>query len=237
MDRLAKLTQKVDSFQATSVKNRNFFPENRLRALETEMEDFGAKQARRYAELAEELRSVRAGFEESKLGFEAGVEGRLGKLAGAERKLEQFLEGESKAFKDANGRVSNHLVETFEAIEREMACETERRAANSEKIKQEFQTNLAKIVDDIKTFEATKAEVEARLGGVVSESCEGLIEELEEMRRERERKGDEGLSVIREVVERLKLELGKEKEEREETEKRVLKLLEDTCDKLDHIER
>ena len=111
--------------------------------------------------------------------------------------------------------------------------EDKNRTESVENFKFYLETEVPKIVEQMKNEQGDREEGDAMLNKMIDEEFAKLADVLSSEKKAREETEEAFLDMLRSIINKIKAELENEKKQRESTEEMLLSLLEETCNKLD----
>mmetsp|Transcript_26022 Transcript_26022/g.46139 ORF Transcript_26022/g.46139 Transcript_26022/m.46139 type:complete len:251 (+) Transcript_26022:3882-4634(+) len=238
-ERINMITQKLNGLSAATEGERSRHVdllEDKLREIEDNYWRSQESNSKKFAFLREYVNKLQQKIDESRQHRETAHELLKKELSDMQHRIQIGIEAESSIRKEAEGRIQRYLEEKIGALRNELSSENKHRV----EVMQETESKLVKLLPSLQ--EALVNEEDARdnfigrLKKQFSDEGQRFYSEVEGERRTREDTEEALLTMLREVVGRMKTDLENEKTEREGTEETLLGLMEDICSKLSRLQ-
>eukprot|EP00439_Symbiodinium_sp_Y106_P047730 s356_g6.t1 len=217
--------------------------------LQQSQEPSDAKQSlRSQGELSDQLLKFQRDFDEERLGREAMTESRSKELGAADMRLQQALEAEQQARRDAEAKVLRTFDERTALLREEIAREGRSRAEAEAALRRYVDVDIPKLYESLREEAQSRETMEDRIVRRASDEIARLQEAILTEKKAREdteeallRMMEDSLACcsstfrlfgIMDTVAKMRAEIAQERADRETTEETLLKLLEETCNKL-----
>mmetsp|Transcript_4132 Transcript_4132/g.7586 ORF Transcript_4132/g.7586 Transcript_4132/m.7586 type:complete len:253 (-) Transcript_4132:39-797(-) len=234
-ERINRLSERLSGLQQGLEHERN----SRFDQLSQRMYDVDLKlqqsQETLHSDLAllkDQLVKFQRDFDEERLGREAMTEARSKELGAADLRLQNALEAEQQARRDAEAKVLKTFDERTALLREEIAREGRSRAEAEAALRRYVDVDIPKLYESLREEAQSRETMEDRIVRRASEEISRLQEAILTEKKAREDTEEALLRMMEDTVAKMRAEIAQERADRETTEETLLKLLEETCNKL-----
>jgi hypothetical protein len=236
LDRLNKISQRLNNIHLTIENEKNFQNEDletRLQNLEDKINETNDITFKSFTQTKEQLSNLIKLIEEEKQQFEIQYENRMKFISNLENKIMQKFNNENLERQNMEQRLYNQIDDRFNILKNELAKEERNRNESIENFKFYLETEVPKIVEQMKNEQSDREEGDNTLNKMIDDEFMKLNSLVSSEKQAREETEEAFLDMLRSIINKIKSELENEKKQREATEENLLTLLEETCNKLD----
>ena len=236
LDRLSKISERLANIHL-NIENDKYSKyeevEVRIANLDEKNIETNELTFKTFNQIKEQITSIIQNIEEDRQKFEATYESRTQYISALEFKLMKRFEGESTERKEMEKRLYGQIDDRFYILKNELYKEEKNRTESVENFKFYLETEVPKIVEQMKNEQSDREEGDGMLNKMIDEEFAKLADVLSSEKKAREETEEAFLDMLRSIINKIKGELENEKKQREATEEMLLSLLEETCNKLD----
>lgn len=234
-ERIGRLSERLSGLQQGLEHERNV----RFDSLHTKMHDVETRltvsqenMTKDCAALKESLVQFQRDFDEERLNREALNDARANELTTMDTRLEQALEAEQQARRDAEAKVLRNFDEKTSVLREEIAREGRTRVEAETALRRYVDVDIPKLYESLREEAQSRESMEDRIVRRASEEITRLQEAILTEKKAREDTEEALLRMMEDAVAKMRAEIAQERADREATEETLLKLLEETCNKL-----
>ena len=236
LERLGKISERLNNIHL-NIENDKYSKyeevEVRIANLDEKVIETNEATFKTFNQTKEQITQIIQSIEEDRQKFEASYESRTQYISQLEFKLMKRFETESSERKDMEKRLITQIDDRYNILKNELFKEEKNRNESVENFKFYLETEVPKIVENMKNEQADREEGDEMLNKMIDEEFAKLAEVLGSEKKAREETEEAFLDMLRSIINKIKAELENEKKQREATEESLLTLLEETCNKLD----
>lgn len=236
LDRLSKLSERLNNIHL-NIENDKYSKyeevEVRLANLDEKVIETNESNFKTFNQTKDQISKIIQSIEEDRQKFDASYENRNQYLSQLEFKLMQRFENESTERKAMEKRLTSQIDDRFNVLKNELYKEEKNRNESVENFKFYLETEVPKIIEQMKNEQSDREEGDALINKMIDEEFVKLNDLVENERKARDETEEAFLEMLRSIINKIKVELENEKKQREASEQALLQLLEDTCNKLD----
>jgi len=233
-DRVNKLFQRISNIQTDVEEEKN----NRFKALKTVLINFEKKieehqrsRQERFDQLQSKLKDLHGLLEED-INIRSNMEtDLLVDLKGLEKNCKMMIESSLKEAEDSNKKFLSKINRQIDQVAGDIQTELNKQDAPIY-FQQYLDETLPKLKDDIETEILTRKDIETKILEQYTEQINELNEGLEEERKERERRSEYFMQLLKKVASRIGDNIGKSRGEREKNEEMVISLIEKVVERI-----
>lgn len=236
LDRLGKLSERLNNIHM-NIENDKYSKyeevEVRLANLDEKVIETNESNFKTFNQTKEQISKIIQSIEEDRQKFDASYENRNQFLSQLEFKLMQRFEAEATERKNMEQRLTNQIDDRYNVLKNELTKEEKNRNESVENFKFYLETEVPKIVEQMKNEQSDREEGDALINKMIDDEFAKLNDLIENERKARDETEEAFLEMLRSIINKIKVELENEKNQRIATEENLMKLLEETCNKLD----
>jgi len=233
-DRVNKLFQRISNIQTDVEDEKN----NRFKALRTVLINFEKKieehqrsRQERCDQLAAKLKDLTQLLEED-INIRSGMEtDLLVDLKGLEKNCKIMIESSLKDAEESNKKFLSKINKQIDNVAGDIQAELSKQDA-PQYFQQYLDDVLPKLKDDIETEIITRKEIESKIFEQFTDQINELNESLEDERKERERRSEYFMQLLKKVATRIGENISKSRNEREKNEEMMVGLIEKVVDRI-----
>ena len=236
LERLGKISERLNNIHL-NIENDKYSKyeevEVRIANLDERMIETNEANFKTFAQSKDQISKIIQSIEEDRAKFEAVYESRTQYISQLEFRLMKRFESEASERKDMEKRLFAQIDDRYGVLKNELFKEEKNRNESVENFKFYLETEVPKIVEQMKNEQTDREEGDELINKMIDEEFAKLSEAISSEKRAREETEEAFLDMLRSIINKIKAELENEKKQRELTEENLLSLLEETCNKLD----
>lgn len=236
LDRLTKISEKLNNIHL-NIENDKYSKyeevEVRVANLDEKSIESNEMNFKAFNQTKEQISKIIQCIEEDRQKFESTAESRNQYVSMLEFKLLQRFESESGERKEMEKRLLTQIDDRYNILKNELFKEERNRNESVENFKFYLETEVPKIVEQMKTEQTDREEGDNLIYKMIEDEFAKIMEMMSGEKKAREETEEAFLDMLRSIINKIKAELENEKKLREATEETLLNLLEETCSKLD----
>lgn len=240
LDRLGKISEKLNNIHL-NIENDKYskYEEVEQRIVHLDEANIGSNEMtfKAFNQSKEQIAQLIQCIEEDRQKFESSYESRNQFVSNLEFKLMQRFESESSERKEMEKRLYGQIDERFNILKNELFKEEKNRNESIENFKFYLETEVPKIVEQMKNEQLDREEGDNTIYKMVEDEFAKIMDMIGNEKKAREETEEAFLDMLRSIINKIKSELENERKQREATEETLLKLLEDTCGRLDNASK
>lgn len=236
LERLSKISERLTNIHL-NIENDKYSKyeevEVRIANLDEKVIETNEINFKSFNQVKDQISKIIQSIEEDRQKFDAVYESRTQYISQLEFKLMQRFEAESTERKSMEKRLYGQIDDRYNILKNELFKEEKNRNESVENFKFYLETEVPKIIEQMKNEQSDREEGDAVINKMIDEEFSKLAEVIATEKKAREETEEAFLDMLRSIINKIKTELENEKKQREATEETLLNLLEETCNKLD----
>mmetsp|Transcript_29808 Transcript_29808/g.34444 ORF Transcript_29808/g.34444 Transcript_29808/m.34444 type:complete len:256 (+) Transcript_29808:27-794(+) len=233
-ERLNRIYQRLSNIQhdvGEEKHNRNKAIETLMVNFEKKIEELQKEKQQRYEQLLERVRSLQNALEED-ITLRGRMESNLSvELKQLERNCQELIGNTGREGDDNNRKFANKIANKVDSIAEEIAIELEKYQGNPE-LQHHLEETLPNIKEQIQNEVSIRKEVEAKIYEQFMDQINELNQNFETERREREKRNDQFVKLLKSAADKLEKSILSSRNEREKNFELMLRLVEQVIEKL-----
>jgi hypothetical protein len=233
--RIAKITERLNSIQTSLDSDRYTRTEDfdrKLKDLEETMWTTQEQTGRKFTGIKEALSRLTQSQEEERQAHDALVDDMSRDFVAMEETSAELLRKAAGSRREFEAKVSKAIEERTLNIAQEVTREVKSTTESCEQQNLSIDQELPTLEAHFKQLQSDRTPHAKQVEELIADETNRLREEVSREENAREESENALLSLMREVTERIRSELVNEKSEREAAEETLLSLLEETCTKI-----
>ena len=235
LERLGKISERLNNIHL-NIENDKYSKyeevEVRIANLDEKVIETNEATFKTFNQTKEQITQIIQSIEEDRQKFEASYESRTQYISQLEFKLMKRFETESSERKDMEKRLMTQIDDRYNILKNELFKEEKNRNESVENFKFYLETEVPKIVENMKNEQTDREEGDEMLNKMIDEEFAKLAEVLGSEKKAREETEEALLEMLKAMINAMKTQLENEKTERQNTQDYLINLLEDMCTKI-----
>lgn len=182
--------------------------------------------------MKEALSRFHQDFEEECCKREALMEAKTKELSVVDLRLQQILEAEQQASRDAEQQILRAFDEKTDLLQEEIVREGRTREEAHAALCRYVDGDIPQLYENLREEARSRETMEERIVRRACDEIARLQDAVLAEKRTREETEEELLRMIEETTCKMRAEIAQERAERESTEEKLLDMLDETCNKL-----
>ena len=222
LDRLSKISERLANIHL-NIENDKYSKyeevEVRIANLDEKAIETNEVNFKTFAQIKDQITSIIQSIEEDRTKFESSYESRTKYISTLEFNLMKRFETESAERKEMEKRLYGQIDDRFNILKNELYKEEKNRTESVENFKFYLETEVPKIVEQMKNEQGDREEGDEMLNKMIDEKFAKLADVLSSEKKAREETEEAFLDMLRSIINKIKAELENEKKQRESNKK------------------
>ena len=222
LDRLSKISERLANIHL-NIENDKYSKyeevEVRIANLDEKAIETNEVNFKTFAQIKDQITSIIQSIEEDRTKFESSYESRTKYISTLEFNLMKRFETESAERKEMEKRLYGQIDDRFNILKNELYKEEKNRTESVENFKFYLETEVPKIVEQMKNEQGDREEGDEMLNKMIDEEFAKLADVLSSEKKAREETEEAFLDMLRSIINKIKAELENEKSKESQLKK------------------